>query len=184
MIWEKVGSENTVDTLKIAISNCKKHQISHIVVASNTGATVRKALDLDISGISIVCVTHHVGFRGPGIDEMSKDERAYLGSCGVKILTTTHVLAGVDRALRNQYGGIHPPEIIANSLRMLGQGLKVCVEISIMALDAGLVPHGNQIVAVGGSSSGADTAAIIVPAHSNNVFDLRVHEILCKPRTW
>ena len=184
MIWEKAGSENTVGTLKIAVSNCKKHQIQHIVIASNTGATVRKALKLDISGLSIICVTHHVGFSGPGIDEMSEDERAYLASRGVKILTTTHVLAGVDRAMRKQYGGIYPPEIIANSLRMLGQGLKVCVEISIMALDAGLVPYGRQIIAVGGSSSGADTAAIIVPEHSNDVFGLRIHEILCKPQTW
>jgi hypothetical protein len=64
---------------------------------------------------------------------------------------------------------------------MLGQGLKVCVEISIMALDAGLVPYGKPVIAVGGSGSGADTAAIIVPEHSNNVFGLKVHEILCKP---
>jgi len=184
MIWEEAGSENTIDTLRIALDACGKRQIEHIIIASNTGATIRKALELGVDRLSVTCVTHHVGFRGPGVDEMSKDERAYLTSHGVKVLTTTHVLAGVDRALRNQYGGIYPPEIIANSLRMLGQGLKVCVEISIMALDASLVPYGKQVVAVGGSGSGADTAAIIVPEHSNDVFGLRVHEILCKPRTW
>lgn len=181
MIWEKSGPKNTVDTLKIALDACRTRGIEHIVIASNSGATVRKALELDVSGLSVNCVTHHVGFRGPGIDEMPEDERAYLASQGVKVLTTTHVLAGVDRALKSKFGGIYPPEIIANSLRMLGQGLKVCVEISIMALDAGLVPYGKPIVAVGGSGSGADTAAIIVPEHSSNVFGLKVHEILCKP---
>lgn len=181
MIWEKSGPKNTVDTLKIALDACRTRGIEHIVIASNSGATVRKALELDVSGLSVNCVTHHVGFRGPGINEMPEDERAYLASQGVKVLTTTHVLAGVDRALKSKFGGIYPPEIIANSLRMLGQGLKVCVEISIMALDAGLVPYGKPIVAVGGSGSGADTAAIIVPEHSNNVFGLKVHEILCKP---
>ena len=181
MIWEESGPKNTVDTLKIALDACRTRGIEHIVIASNSGATVRKALELDVSGLSVNCVTHHVGFRGPGIDEMPEDERAYLASQGVKVLTTTHVLAGVDRALKSKFGGIYPPEIIANSLRMLGQGLKVCVEISIMALDAGLVPYGKPIVAVGGSGSGADTAAIIVPEHSNNVFGLKVHEILCKP---
>ena len=182
MIWEEAGPKNTVDTLKIALDACRTRGIEHIVIASNTGATVRKALELDVSGLSVSCITHHVGFRGPGVDEMPEGERAYLTSQGVRVLTTTHVLAGVDRALRNKFGGIHPPEIIANSLRMLGQGLKVCVEISIMALDAGLVPYGKRVVAVGGSSSGADTAAIIVPEHSNNVFELKVHEILCKPK--
>ena len=184
MIWDEAGSENTINTLRIALDTCATRQIEHIIIASNTGATIRKALELGVDGLSVTCVTHHVGFRGPGVDEMSKDERAYLTSHGVKILTTTHVLAGVDRAVRNQYGGIYPAEIIANSLRMLGQGLKVCVEISIMALDAGLTPYGKEVVAVGGSGSGADTAAIIVPEHSNNVFGLRVHEILCKPRAW
>jgi hypothetical protein len=182
MIWEKAGPKNTVDTLKIALNACRTRGIEHIVIASNSGATVRKALELDVSGLSVSCITHHVGYRGPGVDEMSEDERAYLTSQGAKVLTTTHVLAGVDRALKNKFGGIYPPEIIANSLRMLGQGLKVCVEISIMALDAGLVPYGKQVVAVGGSGSGADTATIIVPEHSNNVFGLRVHEILCKPQ--
>lgn len=184
MIWDLAGPENTINTLRIALDTCRTRQIEHIIIASNTGATIRKALELGAGDLFVTCVTHHVGFHGPGVDDMLDDERAYLASHGVKVLTTTHVLAGVDRAVRNQYGGIYPPEIIANSLRMLGQGLKVCVEISIMALDAGLVPYGKEVVAVGGSGSGADTAAIIVPEHSNNAFGLRVHEILCKPRTW
>ncbi|MGB4402323.1 MAG: pyruvate kinase alpha/beta domain-containing protein [Bacillota bacterium] len=182
MIWEESGPKNTVDTLKIALEACRKHGIGHIVTASNTGATVRKALELGASGLSVICVTHHVGFSEPGVDEMPEDERRYLSSQGVRILTTTHVLAGVDRGLRRKFGGVYPAEIIANALRMISQGLKVCVEISIMALDAGLVPYGKPIIAVGGSRSGADTAAVIVPEHSHNVFDLKVHEILCKPR--
>ena len=115
---------------------------------------------------------------------MPRSEREYLSGQGIKILTTTHVLAGIDRSVRNKFGGIYPPEIMANALRMLGQGVKVCVEISIMALDAGLIPFGERVITVGGTISGADTAAIILPAHSNNVFDLKVEEILCKPRTW
>ena len=115
---------------------------------------------------------------------MPESDRKELLEQGVKILTTTHVLAGGDRACRNKFGGIYPAEIIASALRMLGQGVKVCVEISIMALDAGLIPYGQRIVAVGGTHSGADTAAVILPAHSNSVFDLKVEEILCKPSRW
>ncbi|NLJ85710.1 MAG: hypothetical protein GX322_04665 [Firmicutes bacterium] len=184
MIWEKAGSQNTDATLDTAIKRATREEIPWLVVASNTGRTVRKALELGADQLSVVCVTHHVGFRGPGIDEMPETERRHLMERGVKILTTTHVLAGVDRSVRTKFGGIYPPEIMASALRMLGQGVKVCVEISIMALDAGLVPYGERIVAVGGTSSGADTAAIILPAHSNSIFDLKVEEILCKPRTW
>ena len=184
MIWAKAGPENTLETLKIAIEAAGRQGIHHLVIASNSGATVRKALEIGAGDLSVVCVTHHVGFSGPGVDEMPSEVRQDLTSRGVKVLTTTHVLAGVDRSLRLKFGGVYPPEIIAAALRMLGQGLKVCVEISIMALDAGLAPYGERVVAVGGTSTGADTAAIIVPEHSNNVFGLKVEEILCKPRTW
>ena len=98
------------------------------------------------------------------------------------MLTTTHLLAGVDRAVRNKFGGLYPAEIVAQSLRMLGQGVKVCVEISCMALDAGMTPYGKEIIAVAGSATGADTAVVIVPAHSNQFFDTKVKEIICKPR--
>jgi hypothetical protein len=184
LIWEVAGPRNTIPTLELAIKRASKENIPWLVIASNTGKTMREALKLDADDLSVICVTHHVGFRAPGDDEMSQAERKYLSSQGVKILTTTHVLAGIDRSVRNKFGGIYPPEIMASALRMLGQGVKVCVEISIMALDAGLIPFGERIIAVGGTSSGADTAAIILPAHSNSVFDLKVEEILCKPRTW
>lgn len=184
MIWETAGPDNTEKTLKIAIAKAKEANIPWLVIASNTGATIRRALELGASGHSITCITHHVGFKGPGIDEMPQSERLYLQEYAVKILTTTHVLAGVDRGVRNKFGGIYPAEIMASALRMLGQGVKVCVEISVMALDAGLIPYGERVIAVGGTSSGADTAVVIRPAHSNSIFDSKVEEILCKPRTW
>lgn len=182
--WAKAGPENTLETLRIAVEAARRESIRYLVIASSSGTTARKALEIGATDLSIICVTHHVGFSGPGVDEMPPEVRQDLTSRGVKVLTTTHALAGVDRSFRLKFGGVYPPEIIAAALRMLGQGLKVCVEISIMALDAGLVPYGERVVAVGGTSTGADTAAIIVPEHSNNLFGLRVEEILCKPRAW
>ncbi|OPZ65010.1 MAG: Pyruvate kinase, alpha/beta domain [Firmicutes bacterium ADurb.Bin506] len=184
MIWDTAGPANTTATLTEAITYAKEHNIGWLVIASSSGATVRRALEVGVDGLSVVCVTHHVGFSAPGADEMRREERALLTDNGVQVLTTTHVLAGVDRSLRLKFGGLYPPEIIAAALRMLGQGVKVCAEISIMALDAGLVPFGERVVAVGGTSSGADTAAVVVPAHSNDIFRLRIEEIICKPRTW
>ncbi|NLC11489.1 MAG: hypothetical protein GX767_04465 [Firmicutes bacterium] len=179
MLWDKKGPSNTDATVELAVKRAKELGIRYIVVASNTGATAEKFLD---KGLEVVCVTHHVGYKGPGIDEMEQAMRERLQARGVKVLTTTHLLAGVNRALRYKYQGIYPSEIIAYTLRMLGQGVKVCVEIACMALDAGLIPYGEEIVAVGGTGRGADTACIISPAHSNAFFDSRVKEIICRPR--
>lgn len=179
MYWPEKGKQNTDGTVEMTLQRALELDIRHIVVASNTGETARKFAG---KGKEIVCVTHHVGFRSPGEDEMGQEVRSLLREEGVKVLTATHLLAGVDRSLRFQFQGIYPTEIIASALRIMGQGLKVCVEISVMALDAGLIPHGEEIVAVGGSGRGADTACVIVPAHSNHFFETVVKEVICMPR--
>lgn len=182
MLFEKAGKHNTEQTLEVAVEAARERKIEHLVLASNTGATARALLAIGADDLRKICVTHHVGFKEPGLDEMGPDARRELAARGFELLTATHALAGVDRALRIKFGGIDPPEIMAGALRMFGQGVKVCVEIAIMALDAGLIPFGVEIVAVGGTGRGADTACVVRPAHSNAVLDTRVVDILCRPR--
>jgi hypothetical protein len=52
-----------------------------------------------------------------------------------------------------------------------------------MAADAGTL-SGEDIVSIGGSGSGADAALILKPAHQNTFFDLRIREVVCKPRNF
>ncbi len=179
MYWDKPGKENTERTVAAALKRAKELGIENIVVASNSGAT---AEEFASAGLNIVCVTHHVGFKSPGEDEMPQEKRQELEEKGVKVLTTTHLLAGVDRAVRMKFGGLYPAEIMAATLRIFGQGVKVCVEISSMALDAGLIPFGAEVIVVGGSGRGADSACVIEPHHSNAIFDTKVKEIICMPR--
>jgi hypothetical protein len=40
----------------------------------------------------------------------------------------------------------------------------------------------DEVIAVGGTMSGADTACVIRPAHTANFFDLQVREIVAMPR--
>lgn len=179
MYWPNPGKENTNETVELAIKRAQELDINYLVVASNSGETAKKCLT---PGLQVICVTHHVGFREPGLDEMPKPMRRELQEKGVSILTTTHLLAGADRALRFKFQGVYPAEIIADTLRLLGQGVKVGVEIAVMALDSGLIPYGEKVVAVGGSGGGADTALLITPDHSPYLFNTKIHEIICKPR--
>ena len=181
MLFEKPGEYNTDKTIELAVKRAKELGIKNIVVASCRGNTIRQVLNYK-NDFNLVCVTHHVGFKEPGSDEMELATREFLQNEGVHILTTTHVLAGVDRAVRNHFGGVYPAEIMAQTLRIFGQGVKVAVEISIMALDAGLIPYGEEIVAIAGSATGADAALVILPAHANRFFDTEIKEIICMPR--
>jgi hypothetical protein len=181
MYWDQAGPGNTESTIQLAIDRAVLLGIRHLVVASCSGETIKKILEKN-TDLNIIGVTHHVGFAGPGVDEMSKNAREEIEALGVKLLTTTHLFAGVDRAIRNQFGGVYPAEIMAQTLRIFGQGVKVAVEIASMALDAGLIPYGEDVVSIGGSAKGADAAVIIRPAHSNNFFQTEVREIICMPR--
>ncbi|HQA60616.1 MAG: pyruvate kinase alpha/beta domain-containing protein [Tepidanaerobacteraceae bacterium] len=180
MYFEKAGKHNTEKTLEIVKQAVSERGIKRVVVASTEGYTAKLFKEANL-GVDLVCVTHVAGFEKPGEIEMPGEIRRELAESGVKVLTTTHVLSGAERGISNKFGGIYPVELMANTLRMMGQGVKVCVEISVMALDAGLIPYGEEVIAVGGTGEGADTAIIIKPAHAANIFDTWISEILCKP---
>jgi hypothetical protein len=100
---------------------------------------------------------------------------------GAKILTATHALSSAERAIRKKFGTLEPLELIANTLRLMGEGTKVCVEITLMAADAGLIPADKDVVAVAGTGRGVDTALRIKPANAAILFDLRIREVIAKP---
>jgi hypothetical protein len=179
MYWDKKGKECTEDTVSIVIQVAKEKGIKYVVVASNTGETAELFAN---KGVEVICVTHVNGFVNPGENEMTMENRRKLEEVGIKVLTTSHVLSGAERAFSSKYCGIYPVEIIANTLRMFGQGVKVGVEIATMALDSGLVPFGESIIAVGGSGRGADSAIIMKPAHAKDILNTRIEEIICKPK--
>ncbi|NLV20655.1 MAG: hypothetical protein GXY49_01470 [Syntrophomonadaceae bacterium] len=181
MFWETAGPANTDRTLQLAVKKGQELGVNNFVIASCSGATARKLFTL-ASPSNIVCVSHQVGFAKPGEDEMLPENREFFQAHGVPVLTTTHLLAGVDRALRFQFKGVYPAEIVASTLRMFGQGIKVAVEISCMALDAGMIPYGQDVIAIGGTIEGVDAAIVIRPEHSAQFFASQVKEIICMPK--
>lgn len=101
--------------------------------------------------------------------------------CGVKLLAETHALSSVERAIRKNFGALLPLELIANTLRLMGEETKVCVEITLMAADAGLIPVYRDIDAIAGATTGADTALRIQAANTSRFFDLKIREVIAKP---
>jgi uncharacterized protein len=175
-----MNQETTRKTLELAHDRATTLGINELVVASTSGATAQKAIEI-FSGFSLVAVTYHCGFKEPFKRSMRPGAREKLEHQGVKVVEATHALSGVERSLSKKYSGIYPVMIIADTLRLFGQGTKVAVEITIMAADAGML-SGKDIVSVGGTGSGADSALVVKPAHMSNFLDLKIREIICKPR--
>ncbi len=181
MYWDKKGKEMTDATLELAVNKGEELKIKNFVVASSTGYTAKMLAE---KGVKVVCVRYHAGFKEHGQQIMEEKDRDELESKGIIILTTTHLMGGIERGIENKLGGATYSTVVANTLKMFGQGTKVAVEIAVMALDAGLIPFGKEIISIGGSGRGADTALVLEPSHAKTFFQGAIKEIICKPRNF
>ncbi|MFC1873795.1 pyruvate kinase alpha/beta domain-containing protein [Chloroflexota bacterium] len=179
--FETAGRANTEETLRIARQRAEELGIQTIVIASSRGNTAVQAVEV-FKGLRVVVVSSQTGSREPNIQRFTEENRKIVESKGAVIITTTHAFAGVSRAMRLKFDTLATGEIIANVLRVFGQGTKVVCEIALMAADSGLVSVDEDIIAIGGSGGGADTAVVLKPVNTHHFFDLKVREILCKPR--
>lgn len=179
--FEEAGEQNTDTLLKVAREYVEKEDIKDIVVASTTGQTGAKAAKI-FRGRNVVVVTHCFGFQESGKNEFQEQYKKEILTSRAKIFTGVHALSSAERAIRKDFGTIQPLELMANVLRRMGEGTKVCVEITLMAADAGLIPTDRDIVAIAGTGRGADTALRVQPANAARFFDLKIREIIAKPR--
>ncbi len=186
--FENAGVANTDDVLRIVKKRAVELGIKTVLVASTTGETGVKAINV-LSGLRVVVITHHAGLKEPNTQELSDNNRKLIEHKGGIILTTTHAFGGLSRALHQASIPEAPStyiigDIVANTLRIFGQGMKVVCEIVGMAADAGLVRTDENVIAVAGTGregGGADTAIVVQPVGVHNFFEMRIKEILCKP---
>ena len=180
--FEEKGRENTEATLRLAVETANALGIRNIVLATTDGNTAKMMADsIDHEGITITAVTHAFGQATPNTNPMSAELRRHLIDKGFHVCTAAHALSGAERCLSGTFNGVYPVEIIAHTLRMFGQGTKVCVEICAMAADAGYIMTGEPVVAVGGTGRGADTAIVLRPEVSSRVLKTKIDRIICKP---
>lgn len=178
--FPQAGEVNTDSTLKLAAKRTAEGDIGKALVATTNGNTGLAAMDT-IMNVEIIVVTHSWGFKQINQQELTPENREAIEGRGGKILTCMHALGGVGRAVRKKWGTYQLEDIIAHTLRTFGEGTKVCVEMAMMAADAGLVRQGENIITIAGTNRGADTAMVIKAANVQSFFDLRIQEIICKP---
>jgi hypothetical protein len=180
--FEAVERDTTPDVIDCVLRRLEKGDVRHVVVATSSGVTGSRFSEaLAGENAELVCVSHHAGFRTADLLDLEPEYASELREAKVPVLIASHALSGIGRSISTRFGGATPVEVIAHTLRLFGQGMKVCVEIAVMAADAGLIPTDRDAICVGGTGRGADTAVVLRPAHMNTFFDLRVREILCKP---
>jgi len=179
--FHKPGGKNTKVVLEAVSKRAKALSIRKVLIASVSGRTVFEALKTLDKDIDIIAVSHVAGYAKPDLQELDEKAKRELESQGVKVLTCQHAFGGVGRGVRNKLDTYQIDEIMAHTLRVFGQGVKVAIEVTLMAADAGLVRTDEDVISVGGTAQGVDSALVLKPANSARFFDLKVREVICKP---
>jgi len=181
--FDSQGEHNTDAALDAAAAYCRENGLKKIVLASSTGATALKLKQKAGADIEVIAVTYGAGTRFTEEVEHFYKNRAALVSAGIIIVRGVHALSGAERTFENKYKtGFLPLNLVSDTLRMFSQGMKVCVEVSIMAAEAGHITPAEDAVVLGGSGEGADTAVVMKPAYAASMFSLKIKEIICMPR--
>ncbi|MHA2394628.1 MAG: hypothetical protein ACXAEX_22090 [Promethearchaeota archaeon] len=177
--YKEPGKKNTENTLKIAKKRAKELGIDTIIISSSGGYSANLALQKVTDQRLII-----VGFS----DRFPEDLKKKLESKGHKVLFS------------NEYKFDHPSEAW-ELLRRFGEGMKVAVQIVLMATEVGLVNEGVEVIALGGTGmidfpegGGCDLAIVMEAVKGENFFQItlptyekkmkgrKIKEILCKPR--
>jgi len=178
--FDQAGKENTERCLHIVEGLTTTYE--DVVVASTSGETGLKFAKRLGKKTNLIVVTHASGHRQKNEIEISTEVRERIEELGGKVFTGTILTSSLEKSFISEFKGIYPTIIIAETLRRLGEGMKVCAEIVMEACDAGLIEEGKDVIAVAGTGSGSDTICLIQSTTSRCFLDLKIKEILAKPR--
>ena len=174
--FEKQGNDYTDDLIKAVCDKLEAcDDVKRIIIASSTGESALKLYDAIGDDVEIINVTHHMGFSGENEADISDEMIKKLENVGIKTYIGAHAFSGAARGVTNKYGGFSPLDVVADTLRMFSHGINV-------AADAGLIPVGEKIIAIGGRGHGVDSAVILTPVNAKNLFDMKFHEIIAMPK--
>ena len=174
---------DTKNVLLHAKEYADDYDISEIVVATTRGNTGVLASELFPDSYHIVAVTHSTGFKKPGEQELTELNKEKMKRKGVTVFTGPMMFHSWNDYYRKKQGSIMPTNIIADTLRLFGQGTKVAVEIVAMAADAGLL-HCSSVLAIAGTGYGADTVLLLTATNSRRLMNMQILDVIAKPKEW
>ncbi len=161
--FDAPGEENTNAVLAIARDRARELSIKYILIPSKRGMSAERALNF-FSSADV-----KLFFVGTDPASFSPEIKKRIEGAGFRLVFYKQV-------------DYHYPDEVKNAFRRFGQGTKVAVELALIAAQEEVVDQGVEVISLGGSAKGVDTALVIKAATSDEFAELEVSEVLCKPR--
>lgn len=185
------GPGNTDYVVEAVKSRVESAGIKNVVVASISGKTALKFAVALKGRAKLICIS-----GAPYRREMTKRQwpcldtkyRGELEKAGVTVIDNAPYAFRSSLLDGGRWSYVSPELLIRETLSCFGQGMKVAVEVVMMAVAAGSLEPYKDVVGVGGTGEGADTAVIVRATYPTTIFNedvskrLEVREIIAMPR--
>jgi len=188
--FEKPGKANTDQVIEVVAKRLEEGDLDTVIVASTTGYTALKLSDAlgDEARIISVAETALLAEWGYEYPCLGSENKVELERRGVIVADKIPYLFHSSVLDYSQWKVPTPEIILRETLYAFGDGLKVAVEVVFIAVASGFIEPFGDVIAVGGTSRGADTAIVMNATYPNHAFSkdaqkrMRIKEILCKVR--
>jgi len=188
--FDEPGEHNTDDVIEAVKKRLSATGIRHIVVASTSGKTAMKFAEVLGKQAKIISVGHpqYVKELGSKWPLLNPDYEKKLEKLGVTVIDRVPYAFHSSILENSKWPQVTPEILLRETFFTLGQGFKVAVEVAMMAVACGVLKPYQDIIGVGGTSRGADTAVILRATYPATAFSkdpnkrLEIREIIAMPR--
>ncbi len=188
--FDDPGKKNTDDVITAVKKRLNDVPVNYVIVASTTGDTALKLSDALGNSVKIVSVSESAfmtewGAKYPCMDQDNKRE---LERRGIIVAEKVPYLFHSSPLEGGKWSAPSPDIIIRETLYSFGQGMKVAVEVAMIAVACGYIEPFQDVIAIGGSGRGADTAVLLRATFPALIFAkdeskrLIIKEIIAMPR--
>lgn len=183
------GEENTKSVIEAVSKRLEAGGIKRVIIASTSGKTAVEFARSLKGKAELVCVSEapyrrEWGEQWPCLKPALRRE---LEKLGVEIVDKAPYVFHNSVLEAARWPNASPERLVKETLYAFGQGVKVAVEVALTAVSCGYVTPYEDVIGVGGSSKGADTAIVLRATYPASLFDkdpekrLEIREIIAMP---
>jgi hypothetical protein len=187
--FDEPGEENTQSVIEAVSQRLEAGGVKRVIVASTTGETAVKFAGSLKGKAELICVSEapyrrEWGEKWPCLKQKFRRE---LERVGVTIIDRAPYIFHNSILEAAAWSDAFPERLVKETLYCFGQGMKVAVEVALMAVSFGYVTPYENVIGVGGSGTGADTAIVLRATYPSCVFDkdpakrLEIKEVIAMP---
>lgn len=187
--FDAPGAGNTRLVIEAVSQRLEASGITKVIVASTSGETATKFARNLKGKADLICVSE-APYRREWSESwpcLKEKFRQQLEKLNVTIIDRAPYVFHNSVLEAAGWSGAFPERLVKETLYCFGQGMKVAVEVVLMAVAGGYVTPYEDVIGVGGSGKGADSAIILRATYPACLLDkdptkrLEIREIIAMP---